>query len=129
MARAPASTGCGMATRPTAPAPVEGGFTVDDFTVDEQAGTVTCPNGNIRPISATRVATFGALCRACPLRRRCTKSETGRKIVLHDRDDLAGAENPVRTGQAACSYSWRTPPRRSRRRMLRFVIVFGSVIG
>src|SRR6266498_1492302 len=32
-------------------APVEGGFTVDDFTVDEQAGTVTCPNGNTRPIS------------------------------------------------------------------------------
>jgi hypothetical protein len=63
-------------------APVEGGFTVDDFTVDEQAGTVTCPNGT------TRVATFGAACRACPLRQRCTKSKTGRKIVLHDRDDL-----------------------------------------
>ncbi len=39
---------------------VEGGFTVDDFTVDEQAGTVTCPNGSTRPISATRVATFAA---------------------------------------------------------------------
>jgi hypothetical protein len=25
---------------------VEGGFTIDDFTVDEQAGTVTCPNDN-----------------------------------------------------------------------------------
>jgi hypothetical protein len=69
-------------------APVEGGFTVDDFTVDEQAETVTCPAGNTRPISRTRVATFGALCRACPLRRRCTKAKTGRKIVLHDRDDL-----------------------------------------
>jgi hypothetical protein len=69
-------------------APVEGGFTVDDFTVDEQAGTVTCPNGNTRPISATRVATFGAACRTCPLRQRCTKSKTGRKIVLHHRDDL-----------------------------------------
>ena len=41
--------------------PVEGGFTVDDFIVDEHAGTVTCPNGNTRPISTTRVATFGAL--------------------------------------------------------------------
>src|SRR6266536_5581801 len=29
-------------------APVEGGFTVDDFTVDEQARTVTCPAGNTR---------------------------------------------------------------------------------
>jgi hypothetical protein len=68
--------------------PVEGGFTVDDFTVDEHAGTVTCPNGNTRPISATRIATFGALCRNCPLRKRCTTSKTGRKIVLHQRDSL-----------------------------------------
>jgi Transposase DDE domain/Transposase domain (DUF772) len=68
--------------------PVENGFTVDDFTVDEDNQTVTCPNGNTRPISATRVATFGALCRDCPLREQCTTSKTGRKIVLHDRDDL-----------------------------------------
>ena len=68
--------------------PVEGGFTVDDFTVDEEHQTVTCPNGNTRPISATRVATFGALCRDCPLREQCTTSKTGRKIVLHERDDL-----------------------------------------
>jgi hypothetical protein len=68
--------------------PVEGGFTVDDFAVDEDNQTVTCPNGNTRPISATRVATFGALCRDCPLRTQCTTSKTGRKIVLHDRDDL-----------------------------------------
>ena len=69
-------------------APVEGGFTVDDFTVDEQAGTVGCPAGHTRPISRTRVASFGALCRECPLRQRCTTSKTGRKIVLHQRDDL-----------------------------------------
>ena len=69
-------------------APVEGGFTVNDFTVDEHAGTVTCPAGNTRPLSKTRVATFGALCGDCPLRQRCTKSKTGRKIVLHDRDAL-----------------------------------------
>src|SRR6516225_1226766 len=52
--------------------PVDGGFTVDDFAVDEQAGTVTCPAGNTVPLSRTRVATFGALCRDCPLRSRCT---------------------------------------------------------
>jgi hypothetical protein len=69
-------------------APVEGGFTVDDFTVDEEAGTVGCPAGHTRPLSRTRVASFGALCRGCPLRERCTKSKTGRKIVLHQRDAL-----------------------------------------
>jgi hypothetical protein len=47
-------------------APVEGGFTgddvtVDDFTVDEQTGTVGCPAGHTRPISRTRIAGFGAL--------------------------------------------------------------------
>ena len=69
-------------------APVEGGFTVDAFIVDEQAGTVSCPAGNTRPISRTRVASFGALCRQCPMLKQCTTSSTGRKIVLHERDDL-----------------------------------------
>ena len=49
-------------------APVEGGFTVDDFTVDEQAGTVTCPAGHTVTLSRTRIATFGVACRDCPLR-------------------------------------------------------------
>ena len=69
-------------------APVEGGFTVDDFAVDEQAGTVTCPAGHTVALSRTRVATFGALCRDCPLREQCTTCKTGRKLVLHQRDDL-----------------------------------------
>jgi len=72
-------------------APVEGGFTVDDFTVDEQAATVGCPAGHTRPISAGRRVSFGALCRACPLLARCTTSKTGRKIVLHQQDDILRA--------------------------------------
>jgi hypothetical protein len=72
-------------------APVQGGFTVDDFTVSEEQGTVTCPAGNTVPLSRTRVATFGVLCRNCPLRERCTTSKTGRKLVLHPRDDLLRA--------------------------------------
>jgi transposase len=71
--------------------PVEGGFTVDDFTVDEQQGTVTCPAGHTAGLSRTRIATFGALCRGCPLRERCTTCKTGRKLVLHERDDLLRA--------------------------------------
>lgn len=69
-------------------APVPGGFTVDDFTVEEQSGTVSCPAGHTRPPSRTRIASFGALCRGCPLRERCTTSKTGRNIVLHHRDDM-----------------------------------------
>jgi Transposase domain (DUF772)/Transposase DDE domain len=72
-------------------APVAGGLTVDDFTVDEQAGTVTCPAGRTVALSRTRIATFGVLCRDCPLRQRCTTCKTGRKLVLHERDDLLRA--------------------------------------
>ncbi len=71
--------------------PVAGGLTVDDFAVDEQADTVTCPAGHTVKLSRTRVATFGALCRDCPLRSRCTTCKTGRKLVLHQRDDLLRA--------------------------------------
>jgi hypothetical protein len=76
--------------KPVAPA-VAGGFTVDDFTVDEDAATVTCPAGQTRPISPRRTVTFGALCRDCPLRARCTTAKTGRSMDLHERDDLLRA--------------------------------------
>jgi len=72
-------------------APVPGGLTIDDFTVDEQAGTVTCPAGHTVTLSRTRIATFGAACRDCPLHSRCTTCKTGRKLVLHERDDLLRA--------------------------------------
>jgi hypothetical protein len=76
--------------RPLKPA-VEGGFTLDDFTADENAGTVTCPAGVIRRISARRTVTFGAACRGCPLRARCTANKTGRVLILHPRDVLLRA--------------------------------------
>jgi hypothetical protein len=65
---------------------ITGGFTLDDFTVDEEAGTMTCPNNITRPISPGRRVTFGAACRDCPLRARCTTSKNGRKPTLHEHD-------------------------------------------
>ena len=70
---------------------VEGGFTVDDFTVDEAAAVVTCPAGLTRPISARRYVTFGAGCTGCPLRARCTTAKTGRTLQLHPHDALLRA--------------------------------------
>jgi hypothetical protein len=74
---------------------VEGGFTLDDFPVTEptgnQPGSVSCPNGHTRPLSATRTATFGALCRDCPLRARCTTSKTGRSMRIHPHDAVTRA--------------------------------------
>ncbi|MGC0272653.1 transposase [Pseudactinotalea sp. Z1739] len=70
---------------------VPGGFTLEDFTVDEAAGTVTCPGGLTRSISPKRKVTFGAGCRGCPLRDRCTTATSGRKLTLHPHDGLQRA--------------------------------------
>jgi hypothetical protein len=70
---------------------VEGGFTLDDFTVDEAAGLVTCPAGLTRPVTASRSVTFGAACRGCPLRGRCTTNKRGRALILHEHDGLLRA--------------------------------------
>ena len=68
--------------------PVAGGFTIDDFVVDEIAGTATCPNGVTRRVTPKRAVTFGVACRGCPLRERCTTSKTGRSLALHPHDVL-----------------------------------------
>jgi hypothetical protein len=74
-------------TRPTVP----GGFTLDDFKVDEAAKTVTCPNGLVRRITRTRKVIFGSGCTGCPLRQRCTTARHGRKLSLHEHDALQRA--------------------------------------
>jgi hypothetical protein len=76
--------------KPLAPA-AGNGFTLDNFTVDEAAGAVTCPAGITRPITARRTVTFGAACRTCPLRHRCTTRKDGRSLVLHPHDALLRA--------------------------------------
>ena len=71
--------------------PVEGGFTADDFAVDEENGTVTCPAGITRTIPPGRHVVFGAACRTCPLRARCTTSKSGRALSLTPHDRLLRA--------------------------------------
>ena len=70
---------------------VPGGFTADDFTVDEQAGTVTCPAGVTRPMSPARTVTFGAACAGCPLRDKCTTAKDGRSMTVHPHEELLRA--------------------------------------
>ncbi len=73
--------------KPVQPA-APGGFTLDDFTIREQDGTVTCPAGHTRPMSGKRTVTFGALCGGCPLRARCTTAKDGRSMTIHPREEL-----------------------------------------
>lgn len=70
---------------------VEGGFTLDHFTIDVHARMVTCPEGITVTISPAGTARFGSHCRACPVRQRCTTAKAGRVIVLHPHHRLLAA--------------------------------------
>lgn len=67
---------------------VEGGFTVDDFVVDHDAGTATCPAGITRRVTDKGNVTYGIACRECPLVARCTNSVRGRKLTVGEHDLL-----------------------------------------
>jgi hypothetical protein len=70
---------------------VQGGFTVDDFAVDDVNGTITCPAGITRTISSHGRATFKSACGGCLLRERCTTSVAGRIIRIRPHDALQKA--------------------------------------
>jgi hypothetical protein len=84
--------------KPVQPA-VSGGFTLDDFTVNDDQ-TLTCPAGHTRPMTAHRNVIFGALCRDCPLSAACTTSKTGRTMHLHEHDDLLRAARAAWTASS-----------------------------
>jgi IS5 family transposase len=67
-------------------AAVPGGFTVDDFTVDHDARTATCPAGTTRAITPAGNAKFGAACTGCPQRAQCTRSRTGKTLKIRPHD-------------------------------------------
>ena len=70
---------------------VPGGFTLDDFVRDTDAGTATCPAGVTRPVSAKNTVSFESACPGCPLRQQCTTAKRGRRLVLHEHDLLQRA--------------------------------------
>ena len=77
-----AAAGYDTAIKPIDPKPrIPGGFTRDDFTIDTDAQTVTCPAGHTKAVTSA-AARFGALCRGCPLRARCTTSAAGRSVTV-----------------------------------------------
>jgi hypothetical protein len=66
-----------------------------DFLIDLAAGTVRCPGGRTRPITAspqadgTRVAHFRAVgCGPCPLREACLDARGRRTVEIQPREDL-----------------------------------------
>jgi hypothetical protein len=75
-----------MKVLPPSP-PRAGMFSQDDFAVDTQAGTVTCPRGVLvvlRPAADdSKVADFGEHCDGCPMRPQCAASKERRSVRLH----------------------------------------------
>jgi hypothetical protein len=94
--------------KPLQPA-VPGGFTLDDFAINEDQGTVTCPAGVTRPMSPARTVTFGAACAGCPLRQRCTTARDGRSMTIHPHEGLLrAARAQARTPEFKRAYPTRS---------------------
>lgn len=94
---------------------VPGGFTIDDFHIDQAAGTATCPAGHTANLGQTkadgaRTAQFKRACTSCPLRERCTTSKTGRTLNVHPQYELLAAARH----QAATDAGWQDEYRRWR---------------
>lgn len=67
-------------------------FSKDEFAVDLDEDTVTCPAGEVADIVRDRggdgVASFGMACADCPMRAWCTTASGGRTIKVGRYEDL-----------------------------------------
>lgn len=74
------------------PTPNRGGrYSKDDFDIDLDAGTVTCPAGvtaEIAPDGQGGIARFGGACTDCPLREECTTAKAGRTVSINAHEAL-----------------------------------------
>ena len=101
-----AAAGYGTAIKPIDRKPrIAGGSTRDDFTIDTDAQTVTCPAGHTKAIKSG-AARFGALCGGCPLRARCTTSAAGRSVTVDEHHQRRQA-NKTRWAQSATQDAYR----------------------
>ena len=91
-------------------------FAKEEFEIDLEAGTVTCPQGKVARISAPdrrgqRKAHFRRSdCGQCPLKQRCTSSDR-RTITLARREDLLIAARQALDDPEAAEHLRRTRPR------------------
>lgn len=84
---------------------VPGGFTTDDFILDTENSTVTCPAGNTVALTRRLNATFGKLCASCPLRTQCTTAKAGRTLNVNPYDpELRAARQAAKDPDFAHRY-------------------------
>jgi transposase len=88
-----------------------------DFQIDLDAGTVTCPAGEVTTIGppqrdGRRAAVFpDRACRVCPLKPRCAPGRRGRKLDLRRREDLLQAGREALKDPPTREHLRRTRPR------------------
>jgi transposase len=106
------------ALAPVPEAPVkEGRLAKRDFRIDLEAGTVTCPAGQVARIrtqpAGTRAAVFSkATCRDCPLRGRCLgPRSTFKSVQLAPDEELLIAARQALDDPATADHLRRTRPR------------------
>ena len=73
----------------------QGRFGKDDFVVDVDAATVTCPADHTVVIRVANDgagrADFGPLCDGCAMRERCTTAAGGRVVTIHPKEKILQA--------------------------------------
>ena len=92
-----------------------GRFSRDDFTVDHDARTATCPAGNTVMIGPRGYVYFEQHCRGCPIKPSCTTARRGRALTITEHDaELVEARRAWRDGDFADDYRrWRPMVERS----------------
>jgi transposase len=101
---------------PTATSRNVSGFHKEEFEIDLEAGTVSCPAGKAAQISepdrrGERRANFSRSdCGACPLKQRCTASDR-RSIQIGRREDLLQAARLALEDPDTAEHLRRTRPR------------------
>jgi hypothetical protein len=80
-----------MKVQPPSP-PRAGMFSRDEFSIDTQTGTATCPRGVLVVLrtstDGSKVAEFSGHCDECPMRAQCTPSKEGRTIHVHPKHEV-----------------------------------------
>jgi transposase len=94
----------------------EGRIDKRDFAIDLEAGTVTCPAGQLAPIraepSGQRRAGFSKpICGRCPLRLRCLPPKGRRQILIAGEEELLIAARQALDDPATAEHLRRTRPR------------------
>lgn len=92
----------------------DGRYSKDDFHVDLDAATVTCPAGQVAVIrwgkGGNGMASFASACAACPQAERCTTSKAGRSVSIHPHEAVLQAHKAAQqTAEWQQAYSGTRP--------------------